>query len=69
MEDKILKINQIINDYKNRSNNDLLLAMNFLNDDFELTKKTLLQLTNHLDYIESEYNKLLNEYKLRTNGK
>lgn len=62
------KIQEIIADYKNKSNKDLTFAMDYLNNDFEFTKQTLLKLTEHLDEVELLYNKLLDEFKMRTNA-
>lgn len=67
MREKIL---EIINNYKDKSNQDLMSAMDFLNSDFELTKKKLLDLSKYLDSLEVTYNTLLKEFKKRngTNG-
>ena len=62
------KIVEIIKDYKSRSNKDLTLAMDFIQKDFELTKESVIKLTNHLDKLESSYNTILKEYQSRTNG-
>ena len=62
------KIIEIIKDYKSRSNKDLTLAMDFIQKDFELTKESIIKLTNHLDKLESSYNTILKEYQSRTNG-
>ena len=62
------KIIEIIKDYKSRSNKDLTLAMDFIQKDFELTKESVIKLTNHLDKLESSYNTILKEYQSRTNG-
>jgi hypothetical protein len=59
------KIVQIIKEYKSRPNKDLAIAMDFLKEDFEKTKESLLKLTNHLDKVESSYNLLLKEYQSR----
>jgi prefoldin subunit 5 len=59
------KIVQIIKEYKSRPNKDLEIAMDFLKEDFEKTKESLLKLTNHLDKVESSYNLLLKEYQSR----
>jgi len=69
MNDNSEKLKSILNDHKNASNNDLIFGMDHLNNEFELTKKTLIQLTEYLDQLEVSYNKLLNEYNLRTNKK
>lgn len=62
------KIVEIIKDYKSRSNKDLTLAMDFIQKDFEVTKESIIKLTNHLDKLESSYNTILKEYQSRTNG-
>lgn len=59
------KIVEIIKEYKNRPNNDLKLAMDFIQKDFEISKETLIKLTNHLDKLELSYNTLLKEYQSR----
>ena len=65
MNKKSQEILEIIQEYKSRSNSDLKKAMDFINEDFELTKNTLIKMTHHLDKLESTYNKLLSEYKNR----
>ena len=62
------KIVEIIKDYKTRPNKDLTLAMDFIQKDFEVTKESIIKLTNHLDKLESSYNTILKEYQSRTNG-
>jgi prefoldin subunit 5 len=42
--------------------------MDFIQKDFELTKESIIKLTNHLDKLESSYNTILKEYQSRTNG-
>lgn len=61
------KIKEIVNDFKNHSNNDLKLAMDVLNEEFEKTKETLISFTYYLDNVEETYNRILKEYKTRTN--
>jgi len=61
------KLQEIIKNYKNRSNGDLKLAMEELNKDFEQTKDMLIKLSYHLDATEKIYNDILNEYKIRGN--
>jgi hypothetical protein len=63
------EIVEILKNYKNKSNKDLKTAMNFLHNDFEETKKLILKLVNHLDSSEKSYNKLLEEFNKRLNGK
>jgi len=59
------KLKKIILECDSRPNSDLVKAMDFLQEDFEETKKTLIKLTRHLDGVENLYNKLLKEYKKR----
>lgn len=58
---------EIINDYKSKSNKDLKFVMDLISEDFELTKNTLVKLTEHLDKLETTYNVILKEYQNRTN--
>jgi hypothetical protein len=60
------KITKILLDYKTSPNKDLIEAMDFLENDFQETKKNIIKLTHHLDSSEIIYNKILNEYKKRT---
>jgi len=63
------KLIEIIKDYKNKSNKDIFLALDFLYEDFNKTKELLVKLTYHLDSTENSYNKLLDEINNRvTNG-
>jgi hypothetical protein len=55
----------IINDYKNKSNKDLIFVMEFIKKDFDLTKESVLKLTNHLDKLEKTYDMVLKEYNNR----
>jgi len=57
----------IINEYKSRSNKDLKFVLDLINEDFELTKNTLVKLSEHLDKLETTYNVILKEYQNRTN--
>ena len=59
------KLKDILADYKNKSNKDLITALDFLYDDFEKTKKLIIKLTTHLDSTEISYNKLLEEINKR----
>ena len=62
------EILQIIKNYKDRSNKDLQLAMDFIQEDFKFTKENVIKLTHHLDKLETTYNLLHKEYSER-NGK
>ena len=66
---KAAEILLIIKDYKEKSNKDLKLAMDFIQEDFTVTKENLLKLTNHLDKLENTYNLLLKEYNERNGQK
>jgi len=55
----------IIKEHKERSNKDLQLAMDFIQEDFKMTKESLLKLTHHLDKLENTYNLLHKEYSDR----
>jgi DNA anti-recombination protein RmuC len=63
MENEIL---EIIKDYKNRPNKDLIKVLDLLSKEFELTKDTLIKLSKHLDKVEQTYNTILKEYDGRT---
>jgi len=62
--DKVVKI---IKESKQSSNKDLIFAMNFIKEDFDKTKDSLIKLTHHLDKLENSYNLLLKEYQNRNN--
>ena len=62
------EISEIIREHKTRSNKDLVVALEFVKKDFELTKESVLKMTEHLDKLEVSYNTILKEYKSR-NGK
>jgi hypothetical protein len=66
MKEEVL---EIIKDFKNRPNKDLIKAMDLIIQDFEYTKNTVINLTKHLDILESTYNKILKEYNDRISGK
>lgn len=58
---------KIIKDYKASPNRDLTFAMDFIQEDFKLTKETVIKLTEHLDKLELTYNTILKEYESRIN--
>jgi len=60
------KVLRIIKEHKSSPNRDLTFAMDFIQEDFDNTKETLIKLTHHLDKLENTYNFLLKEYNLRT---
>lgn len=60
------KVVEIIKEYKTKSNKDLVLALEFIKKDFDLTKENLIRLTEHLDKLEVTYKTLLKEYESRS---
>lgn len=63
--ENIEKLKSVLTEYKSKSNNDLRFAMDEISKDFEDTKELVIKLTHHLDALEHNYNKLLEEYKSR----
>ena len=63
------KIVQELGDLKSLPNNKLIEIMDTLTTEFELTKNNIIGLTLYLDKVEEFYNKSLDEYQSRTNGK
>jgi hypothetical protein len=59
------KILEIANDVKNKSNKDLFIAINELNEEFEKTKMLIVNLTRHLESVEDIYNKINEEIEQR----
>jgi hypothetical protein len=64
----IEKFQEIIADIENCSNKELTQAMDFLNYDFNETKNIIIELTTHLDNVETLYNNVLREYQQRNNA-
>ena len=60
------KIIEITQDVENKSNKDLLTVESELYDEFNKTRELILDLTNHLDSIETLYNKVNQELEKRT---
>lgn len=67
MESK--KLIEIAEDVENKSNNDLMTVANELYEEFESTKQLIVDLTRHMDGVESLYNKVNKEIKKRIEGK
>jgi hypothetical protein len=65
-KEKSEKVLKIIGDIKNSSNKDLMLVMDTIQEDFEFTKKIVIDSTLHLDKLELTYNTVLKEYQKRT---
>lgn len=64
-KEKSEKVIQIIKEHKTSSNKDLILAMDYIMEDFEFTKKLVLKGTEQLDRLELTYNTILKEYQKR----
>ena len=60
------KLLDITNDVINKSNKDLYTAQNELYVEYNKTKELIIDLTRHLDVIESLYNNVNEELKKRT---
>jgi hypothetical protein len=64
-KESVEKVLKIVKDYKSHSNKDLTFVLDFISEDFENTKETLIKLTTHLDKLELTYNTILKEYENR----
>ena len=64
----ISKVMDIVKNYKNKSNHDLVFAMESIQTDFNTTKENIIKLTHHLDKLELTYDLILKEYQRRKNG-
>jgi hypothetical protein len=60
------KIIEIVKDVENKSNKDLFLVINELYSEYEKTKQLIIDLTRHLETVESLYNDVNNEIGKRT---
>ena len=69
VEEKSGEIIEIIKDYKSSSNKDLKRVMDFVKEDFDITKEMIIKLTKHLDKLELTYNTIYKEYETRVNKK
>jgi hypothetical protein len=67
MKEESQKALEILKDYQNRSNKELIFAMDYIKKDFDLTKESVIKLTHHLDRLEKSYEQLLKEYNSRNN--
>ena len=63
------KLIEIANDVQNKSNKDLVIVANELSEEFEKTKELIIDLTRHLDGVESLFNKVNKELEERYTGK
>lgn len=60
------KIIEITNDVENKSNKDLFNALEMLSIEFEKTKLLIVDLTRHLELVESMYDNINKEIGKRT---
>jgi len=63
----IEQVTEIIQEIHSRPNSDLVKVMDFLREDFDDTKDSVINLTKHMDNIERMYDLVHNEYKKRLN--
>lgn len=59
------KIKEILDNFKDSSNKDLVSALDFLSKEHESVKTTIIKLTYYFDEVDKSYNKILEEYKKR----
>lgn len=59
------KINDIVRNVEDKSNKDLFSVENFLSEEFEKTKKLIIDLTIHLENVEKMYYDVTNEIEKR----
>lgn len=62
------KLIDIANNVEDKSNNDLLVVAGELYDEFQNTKQLIIDLTRHLDGVESLYNRVNKEIEKRHKG-
>jgi len=62
------ELTTIVKEVNDRPNSDLIKAMDFLREDFDQTKETIVQLTHHLDNIETMYDIIHKEFRNRNNA-
>jgi len=59
------KIQDLLPKLGEQSNSALIEMMDFLQNDFDVTKQRIVDLTYHLDTIETIYDKINKEYSKR----
>ena len=59
------KLIEIANDVQNKSNKDLVIVADELSEEFEKTKQLIIDLTRHMESVESSYNKVNKEIEKR----
>jgi hypothetical protein len=58
---------RIANNLNESTNKELQFCLNYLSNEFDQTKESIIKLTKNLDNIEITYNKVLKEYQIRNN--
>lgn len=56
---------EITGDVENKSNKDLISALTLLSEEFEKTKVLIIDLTRHMEIVETLYDKVNNEINKR----
>ena len=60
---------EFFKEYKTKSNDEILKTMRVLKDEFDKTKKIIVELSYHLEDVERKFNLLNDEVsKRKTNG-
>jgi hypothetical protein len=63
------KLNSVLQNLNDTPNKDLVFCLDYLNEEFESTKISIIKLTEHLDKVEMLYNRILKELEGRNNAK
>ena len=66
--DKIENIVEFSKDLKNKTTAQIIESLDTLNEEFNVTKNVVINLTHNLDKIEELYTIILKEYNTRQNG-
>jgi len=56
---------KVVNDVKNKPNKDLVLALMELDNEFKQTKELIIELTRHIENVETSYNIINSELNNR----
>lgn len=59
------KVKEILNNLEDSTNQELIFCLDYLTNEFESTKKSIINLTIYLDNTEIVYNKILKEFQKR----
>lgn len=61
-------VKYVFENLNDSTNKEIISVLDFLNEDFEKTKKQIIDLTKHIEGVEIIYNKILKEYEKRNLG-